>query len=60
MKIEQALGLVGSFVASLISKKIVDIKSPPNSPKTIEDKKSSNPLIDTGQLKNSITWEVNK
>jgi len=59
MKVEQALGLVGSFVAGLISKKIVDIKSPPNSPRTIAEKGSSNPLIDTGQLKNSITWEVN-
>ncbi len=59
MKVDQALGLIGSFVAGLISKKIVDIKSPPNSPKTIKEKGSSNPLVDTGQLKNSITWEVN-
>lgn len=60
MKVDQALDQVGTFVAGLISKKIVDIKSPPNSPETIKRKGSSNPLIDTGQLKNSITWEVNK
>ena len=60
MKVNQALGLVGSFVSGLISKKIVDIKSPPNAPKTIKDKKSSNPLVDSSQLKDSITWEVNK
>lgn len=58
MKTEQALGLLGSFVSGLISKKIVDIKKPENSPATIKKKKSSNPLIDTGQLKNSITWKV--
>lgn len=56
---EKALGLLGAFVAGLISKKIVDIKAPPNAPETIKRKGSSNPLVDTGQLKNSITWEVN-
>lgn len=60
MSTEKALGLVGAFVAGLMSKKIVDIKSPANSPTTIVRKGSSNPLVDTGQLKNSITWEVNK
>ena len=60
METERALGLIGSFVSGLISKKIVDIKSPPNSLVTIAKKKSSNPLIDTGQLKNSITWRVDE
>lgn len=60
MNLNTALGLVGSYVAGEISAKIVSIKSPPNSPATIAEKGSSNPLIDTGQLKNSITWSVNK
>jgi len=60
MNIDQALGLLGSFIAGEITQKIVDIKSPPNNPYTIKKKGSSNPLVDTGQLKNSITWEVDK
>lgn len=60
MKIEQALGLIGEFVADKIRQRIVSLKSPPNTPETIAKKGSSNPLIDTGQLKNSITYEVNR
>lgn len=56
---KQALGLLGAFISDEVKKKIVAIKSPPNAPATIAKKGSSNPLVDTGQLKNSITWEVN-
>ena len=52
--VAQSLGRVGVFLKGKIQKKIVDIKSPPNAPKTIERKGSSNPLIDTGQLRQSI------
>lgn len=60
MKLEKALGVLGEFVADLVSQKIVDIDSPPNSPATIAAKGSSNPLEASGQLKNSITYEVNR
>lgn len=60
MKVPHALGILGNFVADKVSQKIVSIRQPPNSPATILAKGSSNPLVDTGQLKNSITWEVNK
>ncbi len=59
MSTEKALGLIGQFVADLIKRKIVSLRSPPNKAATIRKKKSSNPLIDTGQLKNSITYKVN-
>lgn len=58
MDSKKALGLLGADVADKISQKIVAIRSPANSPETIARKRSSNPLVDTGQLKNSITWEV--
>lgn len=58
MEVPQALGLVGDMVSGLIREKIVAIRTPPNSQATISRKGSSNPLIDTGQLKNSITFEV--
>jgi len=54
----KALGILGSFVADAISRKIVTLKQPPNALSTILAKGSSNPLVDTGQLKNSITWKV--
>jgi len=60
IKMEAGLGLLGEFMSDVISQKIVSITSPPNTPETIEAKGSSNPLIDTGQLKNSITYEVNR
>lgn len=60
MKVEDGLGLLGEFMSDAISQKIVSISSPPNTPETIEAKGSSNPLIDTSQLKNSITYEVNR
>lgn len=58
---EKGLGLLGEFLADKIKRKIVAIKEPPNAPATLRKKAPrSNPLIDTGQLKNSITYEVNK
>ena len=60
MKVEAALGLLGEFMTDEITKKIVAISDPPNKPATIKAKGSSNPLVDTGQLKNSITYEVNR
>ena len=60
IKVESGLGLLGEFMADAIRQKIVSISSPPNTPETIAAKGSSNPLIDTGQLKNSITYEVNR
>lgn len=49
---------VGQKFAGLIKKKIRDLQSPPNSDMTIERKKSSNPLIDSGDLIGSIRHEV--
>jgi hypothetical protein len=60
MQLVTALGLVGEKVSDDVKQKITSIRTPPNSPMTIERKGSSNPLIDTGQLRNSITFEVNR
>jgi len=60
MKVEAGLGLLGEFMSDAIRRKIVAINTPANSPQTIKAKGSSNPLIDTGQMKNSITYEVNR
>ena len=55
---KKGLGLLGQFLSAKISKKIVSIKTPPNKPETIKRKGSSNPLVDTGQMKNSMNYKV--
>ena len=57
---EKALNLLGTKVAEDVKQKIVDLTSPPNTEGTIASKGSSNPLIDTGHLRQSITYEVTK
>ena len=44
----------GQVATRDIQKKILAIKAPPNSPRTIATKGSSNPLVDTGQMRQSI------
>lgn len=56
----KALSLVGLMVQRAIQKKITDGDSTwePLKPETIKKKGSSKPLIDTGQLRASIRYEV--
>ncbi len=51
----QGLSILGLLGQDLIQRKIIDIKTPPNAPFTIAKKGSSNPLIDTGQMLQSVT-----
>lgn len=51
----EALGLKA---AAGVKQYIIDLTDPPNSPATIKAKKSSNPLVDTALLSQSITHEV--
>jgi len=53
--VEDAMEKVGLRAESDVKKKIVEISDPPNSQQVIDDKGSSNPLIDTGHLVGSIT-----
>jgi hypothetical protein len=54
MKAKRALALLGEWVQAELRKSIIDLKSPPNALITILRKKSSNPLVDTGQMLNSV------
>lgn len=56
MSADDMLDLYGKQMATAIKKKIRDISSPPNSSVTIDAKGSSNPLVDTEGLIESITW----
>lgn len=53
-----ALNLIGASVTTKIQEYLVNLKEPPLKPATIKAKGSSNPLVDTGQLMNSITWKI--
>jgi len=54
--IRQAMGRLGQLAEGDVKAAIVQLKSPPNAESTIAKKKSSNPLIDTNQMLNSVRW----
>lgn len=56
MSIDDLLDLYGEQMSTAIKKRIRDINSPALHPYTIAKKGSSNPLIDSGGLVESITW----
>lgn len=56
MSVDDMLDLCGQQFATAIKTYIRDLKTPANHPYTVEQKGSSNPLIDTGNLLESITW----
>lgn len=49
---------VGVAAEGAIKQYITDLDSPPNKPSTIRRKGSSNPLIDTGNMRASVTSKV--
>lgn len=52
------LSRLGILAQGDIQQEIVALRSPPNSPVTIRMKGSSNPLIDTGEMRQRTTWKV--
>lgn len=56
---KQGVGLLGAWGAAEVKNTITqDDIPPPLTLETVKRKGSSKPLVDTGQLKNSISWEV--
>ena len=58
MSVEEFLDMVGQMLSDKIKDYATDLRTPPNHPFTIEQKGSSNPLADTGQMIEGITWRV--
>lgn len=54
----QLMDQLGSRAAAASQEAISRGINPPNAPSTIQRKGSSTPLVDTGRLLQSITWEV--
>lgn len=57
-KPKQEIKKLGALVTSDIKQKITSLSDPANTERTKQQKGSSNPLIDSGTLRNSVTWEV--
>ncbi|MEY0908199.1 hypothetical protein AB7180_15570, partial [Providencia rettgeri] len=55
---DRPFAIVGEKLAGEVKRKIQAGINPPLDPKTVKRKKSSKPLIDTGNLLQSITYEV--
>ena len=55
---QQALSKAGELFVGFIQKEITNLKEPPNAPYTILKKGSSNPLIDTGTMRQSVKWKL--
>lgn len=49
---------LGNVAVGEVQQYITYLDSPPNAPSTVKRKGSSNPLINTGALRQSITYEV--
>lgn len=53
-----ALERIGIYVTGLIQRYMTDLSEPQLHEYTIVNKRSSQPLVDTGRLRQSITWQI--
>jgi hypothetical protein len=54
---QETLNAIGKAATDSVQQWIVELDSPPNSALTVALKGSANPLIDTGEMKNAVTYE---
>lgn len=54
----QILNQIGVVAVGKVQQYMVELRTPPNAPSTIAKKGSSNPLIDSGALRQSVTYKV--
>lgn len=60
LSMEQALGRLGVAAKADVQVEITTGNFAPLKPETIARKGSSKPLIDSGQMRQSVTWEIEK
>jgi phage gpG-like protein len=58
--VEQALQEMGPFAVGAFQTTITDTAWVPNAARTVREKQSAKPLIDTGLLRSSLTFVVRK
>ena len=52
------LNKLGNICVRDIQESAVKLKNPPNAPLTVENKGSSNPLVDTGEMIRKVTYKI--
>ena len=60
LTLDQTMEQIGVIAAGAVQQYMTDLDQPANAASTIRKKKSSNPLIDTGALRASVTYKVTK
>jgi hypothetical protein len=55
---DTVLNQVGVVAVGRVQKYMTELKTPPNAASTIKKKSSSNPLIDSGALRQSVTYTL--
>ena len=55
---QKAAAILGQTHEDNVKQSITNLRTPANAPRTIAQKGSSNPLIDTGQTRNSVRYVV--
>ena len=58
MKFNDIGEIVGQKAVAIFKREITELSEPPNAPATIERKGSSNPLIDTGLMRQTVTFDI--
>jgi len=56
--LDNALNLIGLTAVGKVQQYMTELKSPPNAKSTIRKKKSANPLINNGALRQSVTYSI--
>lgn len=57
---EMILNRVGLVAAGEVKMYITELRTPPNAPSTIAQKGSDNPLIDTGAMRASVNYQIQR
>lgn len=60
LNVNSCLDMLGNVIVSDIQESITQLREPPNTEQTIKQKDSSNPLIDTGLMRKSVTYRIVK
>ena len=58
VSIKATFDKLGAMAQGDVQASITSLSSPPNSAVTVAMKGSSNPLIDTGEMRQAVTWKV--
>ena len=58
LKPQNGFDILGNYIVGQLQEYLTNISSPANHPFTVQQKGSSNPLIDEGHLRQAITYKV--